>query len=163
MKPQDIVASWLILYRVISRNEKVALLSKGYIPTPLYSCLKRQLKGIIGDTRNTKTSRKLCWLLGTSVLRKAWILRTDVPSSQHRYQPEATRQCAMRRSNYRSPPLGCGGHDEGRERWSGKRTDRRKHVTWQGEWKQTKPVPGKQDWQEDDPGSRKRQDAACDH
>ena len=26
----------------------------------------------------------LCWLLGTSVLRKAWILRTDVPRSQHR-------------------------------------------------------------------------------
>ena len=25
----------------------------------------------------------LCWLLGTSVLRKAWILRTDVPRSQH--------------------------------------------------------------------------------
>src|SRR5205807_112882 len=28
----------------------------------------------------------LCWLLGTSVLRKEWILRTDVPSSQHREQ-----------------------------------------------------------------------------
>src|SRR6266516_7629926 len=26
----------------------------------------------------------LCWLLGTSVLRKEWILRTDVPRSQHR-------------------------------------------------------------------------------
>src|SRR6266550_6442413 len=28
--------------------------------------------------------KELCWLLSTSVLRKAWIVRTDVPRSQHR-------------------------------------------------------------------------------
>ena len=28
-------------------------------------------------------ARRLCWLLGTSVLRKRRVFRTDVPSSQH--------------------------------------------------------------------------------
>jgi hypothetical protein len=30
------------------------------------------------------TRYPLCWLLGTSVLRKRLVIRTDVPSSQHR-------------------------------------------------------------------------------
>src|SRR6266550_651151 len=36
------------------------------------------------------TRATLCWLLGTSVLRKEWILRTDVPRSQHSLRPSAS-------------------------------------------------------------------------
>src|SRR5712692_3921343 len=36
----------------------------------------------------------LCWLLGTSVLRKPLIFRTDVPSSQHNSQEHLKRNSA---------------------------------------------------------------------
>src|SRR5881396_1624098 len=45
--------------------------------------LRRQVKRPV-CTKTDRVLLVLCWLLGTSVRRKAWILRTDVPSSQHR-------------------------------------------------------------------------------
>ena len=89
--------------------------------------------------------------------------RQEVPAGANAPLPDAAQQLPQTSRATRR-----GGHDEGCERGSGKRSDRRKQrearyqiihcPPGQGEWKEAKAVPGKQERQERDPGSGKCQD-----
>src|SRR5947209_6242067 len=62
-----------------------------YGPTSQASVLARPTRAILLAEYGVRPNKGLCWLLGTSVLRNAWILRTDVPRNQHSVEWCVTR------------------------------------------------------------------------
>ena len=82
--------SFVILFGVLSKfaypalkksmDARVDTITSNF--TQKESAYKADIEKLQSDLAAGQSS--VCWLLGTSVLRKAWILRTDVPRSQHR-------------------------------------------------------------------------------